>query len=57
MPALLYSDTDAEDVDTRQEDHIADETRYFCMSRPMAPLRTTPAVRPQDDPLDMLRNV
>ena len=57
VPALLYSDTDAEDVDTRQEDHIADETRYFCMSRPMAPLRTTPAVRPQDDPLDMLRNV
>ena len=57
VPALLYSDTDAEDVDTRQEDHIADETRYFCMSRPMAPPRTEAAVRPQDDPLDMLRNV
>ena len=55
VPALLYSDTDAEDVDTRQEDHIADETRYFCMSRPMAPPRTEAAVRPQDDPLDMLR--
>ena len=53
VPALLYSDTDAEDVDTRQEDHIADETRYFCMSRPVAPRRTAPAALPQDDPLDL----
>ena len=53
VPALLYSDTDAEDVDTRQEDHIADETRYFCMSRPVAPRRTAPAALPQDDPLNL----
>ena len=56
VPALLYSDTDAEDVDTRQEDHIADETRYFCMSRPIAPPRGGQAAMPQDDPLNMLGN-
>lgn len=55
VPALLYSSTDAEDVDTAQEDHIADETRYFCMSRPIAPPRTAPAAMPQDDPLNMLQ--
>ena len=55
VPALLYSSTDAEDVDTAQEDHIADETRYFCMSRPIAPPRAAPAAMPQDDPLNMLQ--
>ena len=39
VPALLYSPTAPEDVDTRQEDHVADESRYFCMSRPVTPLR------------------
>jgi len=53
VPALLYSKTAPEDVDTAQEDHIADETRYFCMSRPIAPRRMEPLGRPQDDPLDM----
>ena len=31
IPELLFDQTDAEDVDTRQEDHVADESRYFCM--------------------------
>lgn len=29
IPELLFDQTDAEDVDTRQEDHVADESRYF----------------------------
>ena len=53
VPALLYSATVPEDVDSAQEDHIADETRYFCMSRPIAPRRMEPLARPQDDPLNM----
>ncbi|MBE6989317.1 MAG: Terminase-like family protein [Ruminococcaceae bacterium] len=52
VPELLYSRTSPEDVDTDQEDHVADEARYFCMSRPIAPRRREAAV-PADDPLDL----
>ena len=52
MPLLLYSQTDVEDVDTAQEDHVADETRYFCMSRPIAPRKAEQA-RIADDPLEL----
>lgn len=37
MPALVYSETHVEDVDTTQEDHVADEVRYMCMLDPIAP--------------------
>jgi hypothetical protein len=36
VPALIYDTHKAEDVDSSLEDHIADETRYMCMSRPLA---------------------
>ena len=42
-----------EDVDTAQEDHIADETRYFCMSRPIRPVRRGEELALGDDPLNM----
>jgi PBSX family phage terminase large subunit len=35
VPLLQYDKNRAEDVDSDGEDHIADETRYFCMYRPM----------------------
>ena len=35
VPALPYSTRTVEDVDSAAEDHIYDETRYFCMARPM----------------------
>lgn len=38
IPTLPYSLTKVEDVNTDAEDHIFDETRYFCMARPV-PLR------------------
>ena len=41
VPGLLYSGTAPEDVDTSQEDHVADESRYFCMMRPIAPRTAT----------------
>ena len=53
VPALLYSSTDVEDLDTRQEDHVADESRYFCKSRPIAPRCETAQVQAGDDPLNM----
>ena len=52
VPGLTYSDTAPEDLDTRQEDHVADEVRYFCMSRPIAPRRVESAL-PADDPLEL----
>jgi phage terminase large subunit len=33
LPALVYSKTRSEDVDTQAEDHCADMIRYFLMSR------------------------
>lgn len=37
LPALVFDETKVEDLDTRGEDHVADEMRYFCMSRPITP--------------------
>lgn len=37
IPNLILDSHDPEDVDTSLEDHIYDETRYACMSRPMVP--------------------
>lgn len=37
IPALQYDDYKVEDLDTDGEDHVADEVRYFCMSRPIKP--------------------
>lgn len=37
LPALVYDETDVEDIDTKQEDHIYDELRYVCMENPVAP--------------------
>jgi len=37
IPSLVYDGKKPEDIDTAGEDHIYDETRYFLMSRPIAP--------------------
>lgn len=34
VPTLQHDETDAEDLDTEGEDHVGDEARYACMSRP-----------------------
>ena len=41
IPALAYDTKKVEDIDTAGEDHIYDETRYFLMSRPIAPRKPT----------------
>ena len=35
IPTLQHDETDPEDLDTEQEDHAADETRYAVTSRPL----------------------
>ena len=47
VPALTHDPQRIEDVDTRAEDHIADETRYACLSRTWTP--TAPEGAPADD--------
>ena len=37
ITTLEYDPHKAEDLDTDGEDHAADETRYFCMARPIKP--------------------
>lgn len=53
IPALQYDDHKVEDIDTEGEDHIADEMRYFCMSRPITPMAAPKVYKPKADPLDM----
>lgn len=38
IPLMLYHKSKPEDLDTELEDHIADEWRYMCMSRPVTPI-------------------
>lgn len=42
MPLLMYDEHKPEDLDTDGEDHVADEVRYFCMSRPISPRMALP---------------
>ena len=53
MPLLQYSETVPEDLDTKQEDHIADETRYFCMTNPITPVKVKIETPDDFDPLNM----
>lgn len=52
IPLLLYSETKVEDLDTEGEDHVADECRYFCMSRPISPKLAKKETPIEDDPLN-----
>ncbi|MBR5095156.1 MAG: phage terminase large subunit, partial [Oscillospiraceae bacterium] len=51
VPELQFSKTVPEDLDTTQEDHVADEWRYACMSRPVAPLQRQEVPPRWKDPL------
>ena len=55
IPTLIYDEHRAEDLDTKMEDHVADEWRYFCMSRPIKPIRAVKEQRILFDPLDMMK--
>ena len=47
MPLLQYDEHKPEDLDTKGEDHVADEVRYFLMTRPLKPL-----IPKEADPFD-----
>lgn len=56
IPTLVYSESNVEDIDTKQEDHIYDECRYVLMDHPINPRRNI--LQPKDlkdDPLNMLK--
>jgi hypothetical protein len=46
VPVLQHDLRRPEDLDTEAEDHIADEARYGCMSRPFVPIKK-PVVEPK----------
>ena len=55
LPNLVYDESNVEDIDTRQEDHIYDECRYVLMEHPISPPETSAAPPRPDDPLELHR--
>lgn len=53
VPNLVYDEKDVEDVNTEQEDHIYDMTRYVCMENPIAARVNKPPKPVLYDPLDI----
>ena len=56
IPLMMYSETKPEDIDTSLEDHVADEVRYMCMSRPIQPIIPKTAEPYVADPLNQIDN-
>lgn len=52
IPLMVYDETNVEDLDTDLEDHVADEARYMCMSRPIKPKKKEVQVQIGEDPLN-----
>jgi hypothetical protein len=51
VPLMQFDSSRPEDLDTEAEDHIADEWRYLCMSRPVKPLKPVQTMTLMNDPL------
>ena len=57
IPLQMYSQTRPEDLDTSLEDHVADEVRYMCMSKPIKPIvRQVRKVGWAGDPLNQFKS-
>lgn len=54
MPTLMYDDHKPEDLDSDGEDHVADEVRYFLMSRPIKPQDIKPPSKFNQSPLHQI---
>ena len=52
---MMFSEYNPEDLDTTLEDHVCDEWRYVCMSRPITPLREVPKNIYINDPLNQIQ--
>lgn len=57
IPLLQYDDHKVEDLDTDGEDHVADEARYFCMSRPIKPRAAIPKDKYKATPMAMFLDI
>ena len=57
IPLLQYDEHKPEDLDTDGEDHVADEVRYFCMSRPIKPVVPKPPDTYKNSPLAMFLDI
>lgn len=55
VPLMMYDEHKVEDLDTKLEDHVSDEWRYACMSRPITPMRPVKERQIFYDPLDQMR--
>ena len=52
IPLMMYDKHKVEDLDTDLEDHVSDEVRYACMSRPVKPIREVKRRTIINDPLN-----
>jgi hypothetical protein len=57
LPLLQYDKHKVEDIDTSQEDHIYDEIRYMCMSRPIKPTIKKGRDEYLDSPLNLFLDI
>lgn len=55
VPLMMHSTVRVEDLDTTQEDHVCDEWRYTCMSRPITPTLPKDKQIPSIDPLNQFK--
>ena len=54
VPLMMYDEHRPEDLDTTLEDHVCDEWRYLCMSRPVKPMKRIPEPVILSDPLNTM---
>ena len=57
IPLLQYDEHKPEDLDTDGEDHVADEVRYFCMSRPIKPRVAVAPDKYNETPMAMFLDI
>lgn len=57
IPLLQYDEHKPEDLDTDGEDHVADEVRYFCMSRPIKPRKAAEPDKYNESPMAMFLDI
>ena len=57
IPLLQYDEHKPEDLDTDGEDHVADEVRYFCMSRPIKPREKVQPDKYNETPMAMFLDI
>lgn len=55
IPLMMYDEHKPEDLNTDLEDHVCDEIRYFCQSRPLEARPVIETHTPMIDPLDQFK--